>query len=415
MQNPAILTSRQRILNAIEHKPVDHVPLLLRFWSIGADVDQIPFDWRDEIARVEATTALGLDDTLLLEPPLGYVENYAPEELPGVASRTIKLPPAPGEEHPRLHKTFPTPFGPLEALLTWSDDWPYGEQVIFFDDYNIPRFIKPWVVNQHDLPRLTHLLAPPGAKQILQFKERAALLRQEAGRLGVLLDGGWTALGDTAMWLCGMQRILYGQMDEPGFIEQVLDVIFEWEMGRIDLLLAEGVDEIVHMAWYEGTDFWTPKNYRRLLKPRLRQMVEKVHAHGRKFRYIITKGWQPLSHDLIELGIDCLTGVDPVQDRLDLSQVKQSIGSQICLMGGLNSGIMLSNWEQAQIEEAVDYAIETLFPGDGFILYPVDAIFDNQPWEKVDILIKRWRQHWTGHLNENSLSTAGSLAKGGFE
>jgi uroporphyrinogen-III decarboxylase len=107
--------------------------------------------------------------------------------------------------------------------------------------------------------------------------------------------------------------------------------------------------------------------------------------------------------------------VDPVQDRLDLSQVKQSIGSQICLMGGLNSGIMLSNWEQAQIEEAVDYAIETLVPGDGFILYPVDAIFDNQPWEKVDILIKRWRQHWTGHLNENSLSTAGNLAKGGFE
>lgn len=403
------------MLNTMEFKPVDHVPLLLRFWSIGSDVDHIPFNWRDEIARVQATTALGLDDTLLLEPPLGYVENYNPEELPEVASGTIKLPPRPGDEHPRLHKTFPTPFGPLDAMVTWSDDWPYGEQVRLFDDYNIPRFIKPWVVNELDLPRLQHLLGFPGNEQIARFKERAARLRREAVRLGVLLDGGWTALGDTAMWLCGMQRILYGQMDEPGFIEQILDLIFEWEMGRIDLLLAEGVDEIVHMAWYEGTDFWTPKNYRKLLKPRLRQMIEKVHAHGRKFRYIITKGWQPLSQDFVELGIDCLTGVDPVQDRLDLSQVKNSIGTEICLMGGINSGIMLSQWESAQIEQAVDQAFEILAPGGGFILYPVDAIFNNQPWEKVDVLIKRWYYHWTGNRDRNHLPTAGKQAKGGFE
>ena len=403
------------MLNAMEHKPVDHVPLLLRFWSLGAVVDHIPLNWRDEIARVEATTALGLDDTLLLEPPLGYVENYIPEELPGVASGTIELHPGHGEEYPRLHKAFPTPFGPLEAILTYRDDWPYGEQVRFFDDYNIPRFIKPWVVDELDLPRLQFLLGQPGNEQIRPFKERAERLRQEAKRLGVLLDGGWTALGDTAMWLCGMQRILYGQMDEPGFIEQLLEIIFEWEMGRIDLLLAEGVDEIVHMAWYEGTDFWTPKNYRSLLKPRLRQMIEKVHTYGRKFRYIITKGWQPLRQDFVELGIDCLTGVDPVQDRLDLSQIKESIGTEICLMGGINSGIMLTNWDKSQIEQAVDQAIETLAPGGGFILYPVDAIFDNQPWEKVEILIKRWRQHWTNNPDKIHLPTAGNQAKGGFE
>jgi hypothetical protein len=30
-------------------------------------------------------------------------------------------------------------------------------------------------------------------------------------------------------------------------------------------------------------------------------------------------------------------------------------------------------------------------PGGGFILYPVDAVFNNQPWDKVNALIEAWR------------------------
>ena len=109
-----------------------------------------------------------------------------------------------------------------------------------------------------------------------RFHQRAAELRRAADRLGVLLDGGWTALGDAAMWLCGMQRILYGQMDEPDFIEQVLDTILEWELKRIDLLLEAGIDVLVHMAWYESTDFWSPRTFRKLLRPRLQVEIDQL-------------------------------------------------------------------------------------------------------------------------------------------
>jgi uroporphyrinogen decarboxylase len=187
-----------------------------------------------------------------------------------------------------------------------------------------------------------------------------------------------------------MERVLYGQMDEPEFLDDLLEVIFEWELGRMEQVLAEGVDAWVHMAWYEGCDFWTPKSFRRLLKPRLQKLVAKAHSHNAPFRYIITKGWRPLLNDLLELGIDCLAGVDPVQDRLDLAEVKQAAGDRLCLIGGVNSGIMLSEWDEAAIRRAVRQAVETLAPGGGFILYPVDAVFDTQPWEKVQALIDEW-------------------------
>jgi uroporphyrinogen-III decarboxylase len=208
----------------------------------------------------------------------------------------------------------------------------------------------------------------------------------------VALEGGWVALGDSVMWLCGMERILYGQMDEPEFIDQVLEAVHQWEIRRIECLIQEGIDILVNMAWYETTDFWTPKNWRVMIKPRLRRVVQKAHDHGIKFRYIITKSWQSYRQDFLELGVDCLTGVDPVQDKLDLAEVKRAIGEQICLMGGVNSAVMLTQWSDDQIRQAVDHAIEALSPGGGFILYPVDAIFNTQSWEKVEVLIEQWKR-----------------------
>jgi [methyl-Co(III) methanol-specific corrinoid protein]:coenzyme M methyltransferase len=241
------------------------------------------------------------------------------------------------------------------------------------------------------LSRLHYLLPDPAPEQMAEFQQRAEYLRRESGRLGVALDGGWTALGDAAMWLCGMQRMLYGQMDEPDFIEAVLDVIQEWELKRVDWLLQAGIDVLVHMAWYESADFWSPRTYRKFLRPRLQTRIDKAHSFGAKFRYIITRNWKAYAQDLIEMGIDCLTGVDPVQDKLDLAEVKQKIGGQICLMGGLNSAVMLSQWSEEQIRLAVRQAVEILAPGNGCILFPVDAIFNTQPWEKVLILIDEWK------------------------
>ena len=385
------MNSRQRMMNAMEHKPVDHIPLLLRFWSLGGEENHIPFNWQDEVERVEATTALGLDDTLLLQPPLGYVEDYIVENAPGVKSRVEYLPLEDGQNYPLLRKNYDTPVGPLQTSVRTSEDWPRGKDIRLFDDFNLSRLEEPLIKSAADIERLKYLLPAPNGEQLARFHRRAVMLKNESRRLGVMLDGGWVALGDAAMWLCGMQRILYGQTDEPEFIEQVLETILEWELKRTKLLLEAGIDELVHMAWYENTDFWSPRTFRRMLKPRLQIEIDLVHSYGVKFRYIITRSWKPYRQDLVQMGVDCITGADPVQDRLDLAQVKQEIGNQVCLMGGLNSAIMLSQWSDEQICQAVRQAIDTLTPGGGSILFPVDAVFNTQPWKKVMVLINEWK------------------------
>jgi uroporphyrinogen-III decarboxylase len=355
--------------------------------------DTIPFEWKDQVRRVENTLSRGLDDTLLLQPPLGYIEDYRADLVPGVQASVRTEPPRDGDDYPSLHKEYRTAAGTLTHIVKRTGDWIHGDDVYLFSDYNVSRAIRNAVETEGDMDVLPALLGAPSAAQVESFRRQAETLRGHSKRLGVALDGGWVALADAAVMLCGMERILFAQMDEPRFIERLLDILLSWELGRMELLLAEGVDMIVHMAWYEGTDFWTPANYRAFLLPRIRRMVERAHAGRAKYRYIITKGMATLLPDILDAGVDCIMGIDPVQDSIDLAAVKRQADGRLCLMGGINSALMLSSWSQPQIDAAVASAIRTLAPGGGFILFPVDAVFSDASWDKVEAMIASWSRN----------------------
>ncbi|MDI7274336.1 MAG: uroporphyrinogen decarboxylase family protein [Anaerolineae bacterium] len=380
------LSSRERLLCAMQRQEPDHVPL----WSLWRN-REVPFRYTSQVERAEAVLALGLDDTLLLEPPLNKTEHYDANRVPGVEIRVWREE-REGERYPLLAKEYQTPAGPLRQVVRRTEDWPYGEDVRLFSDHNISRSLQFPVKGPEDLPRLRHLLCRPGPERVSEFRQAAADLCAAARRLEVVLEGGWTALGDAALWLLGTEALLYLQMDQPGFLEELLDLVCDWELARMDLLLAEGVDVIVHSAWYESTDFWTPRNYRRLLKPRLERLVRRAHEGGALFSYIITTSWQALAEDLIEIGIDSLVGVDPVQGKADLREAKRRLGPHMCLWGGINGALTLGRGTPEEVRQATAQAIRTLGPGGGFVLCPVDQIVAETPWRNVQAMVDCWRE-----------------------
>lgn len=380
------LTSRERLLRAMRREEPDHVPL----WNLWRNED-IPFHYANQVERAEAVLELRLDDTLLLQPPLNKTEHYDVNRVPGVGIRVQRVHPE-GERYPLLIKEYDTPAGQLRQVVRETEDWPYGEDVRLFSDHNISRSKEFPVGGPEDLPRLRYLLCEPTADQLDEFRQSAARLRQEAQRLGVVLEGGWTALGDAALWLLGTQGLLLLQMDRPEFVEELLELVCRWELHRLELLLDEGVEVIVHSAWYESTDFWTPKNWRRMLKPRLRRLVDTAHQAGVLFSYIITTSWQALMDDLVDLGIDSLVGVDPVQGKAHLGEAKRYLGGHMCLWGGVNGAITLGQGTPEEVRGATEEAIRTLGPGGGFVLYPVDQLVKETPWANVEAMVDCWRQ-----------------------
>ena len=380
------LTSRERLLCAMRREEPDHVPL----WNLWRNLD-VPFKYGSQTERAEAVLGLGLDDTLLLQPPLNKTEHYDANRVPGVDIRVHRVHPD-EERYPLLVKEYDTPAGTIRQVVRQTGDWPYGEDIRLFSDHNVSRSKEFPVKGPEDLPRLQYLLAEPTADQLDEFRRAAARLRVDAQRLGVLVEGGWTALGDAALWLLGTESLLLLQMDQPEFVEDLLELVCRWELRRMELLLDEGAEVIVHSAWYESTDFWTPRNYRRMLKPRLRRMVDLAHQSGACFSYICTTSWQALMDDFLDLGFDSLVGVDPVQGKADLAATKHRLGGRMCLWGGVNGALTLGQGAPAEVRQATDEAIRALAPGGGFVLYPVDQLVRETPWANVEAMIERWRE-----------------------
>jgi len=126
----------------------------------------------------------------------------------------------------------------------------------------------------------------------------------------------------------------------------------------------------------------------------LKKEVELVHQAGAKFGYIMTSGVMPLLDDFLELGIDVLIGVDPIQGKgTDLRLLKESLGGRICLWGGVNGFLTIEKGKEKEVQDAVENSISILGPR-GFILSPVDNVTDNseRTWNNVKTMIKTWER-----------------------
>lgn len=98
----------------------------------------------------------GLDDTPLLEPPLGYVDYYNADRVPGVR-RSIRLTPAgKGAQYLLVDKVYDTPEGQLCQAFKITTDWPHGQDIPMFSDFNIPRQVGDLNRARHPHPTSNH-------------------------------------------------------------------------------------------------------------------------------------------------------------------------------------------------------------------------------------------------------------------
>jgi hypothetical protein len=264
------------------------------------------------VAREEK--AMGLDPMLFI-PTASRASRREHPDLRG-------LPVRPGpevrlrewlEDDQVLHKEYTTPAGRLTTRVRLSEDWPHGDHIPFLDDYQVPRTDKPLVSGPDDLPALSYLLTAPSPEDAAAFQQEAASARQFTQQEGILLAGGWGVGMDMANWLCGMQSLMMLALDQPDFVEQLLEMIHQWNMARMKVVLSARVDLYIRRAWYEGCDFITPRFYRQYVLPRLKREVDLAHESGAMFGYICSSGTRPMLDLYAESGMDVLFGVDPIQ------------------------------------------------------------------------------------------------------
>jgi len=381
------------MLRAFRHEPVDYVPC--SFMAFRA-LEQRSVDQRDFVQR---QLALGLDPFVFVPFQLsGRITDWIDlRGLPAHYDRRVRVrewrEDQPGEQYPLLHKVYETPEGSLTTSVRTSDDWPYGDHVPFFDDYLDPRSEKHLVTGPEDLAPLRYLLVPPTEEDREVLRAEALVSKRMAEELGLLLVSGRGIGADALSWLCGLRNVPYMAIDQPEFLDDLLNLIGQWNQQRMRAQLEVGVDLYIRRGWYEGCDFWSPALVHRFILPHLRSDAELAHEHGALFGYIQTSGTMPIAGDLAESGIDVLIGVDPIQGQgTDMPALKQAFAGRAALWGGVNGFITVEMGTPEEIRSAVAEALEAL-GSQGFILSPVDNVRDasSAVWERVLSMIEAWK------------------------
>jgi hypothetical protein len=390
------MISRQRMLASISCQEVDHTPCSFMLYKGLLSTS------RDYLDFLQRQLDLGLDAYAQLPPraPVVVSDTYNLHGLPvsfhpDVTIREWKET-LPGVKWPVLFKEYSTPAGTLRAEVYQDDEWPYGDHTPFLDDYIETRARKFILTGRQDLPALNYLLIPPTPAEISYYRNEIQPVVDFAIQHELLIAGGWGVGADLIGWVYGLEKMIVAVYDDPNFLEELLEQIMSWNHSRMKVVLETGVDLYIKRAWYENTDFWSPKSWRKFILPILKADAELAHSYGAKFGYFITANCMPLLEMILEAGVDVIIGVDPA--KWNLTRTKEITSGKVCLWGGINGHLTIEQGNPELVRQEALAALQVLAPGSGFILSPVDNIrLDNgKCQENVRTLIETWQSSFQG-------------------
>jgi len=360
-----ILTSKERILNVLQHKDTDYVPLCFD-GLCHCGVSFIDRQYPDPFEKATYYLDLGVDTAIRLG--FNPVSNENIETAEWTETRD-------GEKVPVLVKEYRTNKGTLRQEV--RRDESYGHNAIYlFSDFNVPsgRSIRYLVEDEADLDAFAALMKPLSNNELESVREYATVARSFCDAKQIMMSGGIDGIGDPLMWLSGVENILFAAADTPAFLHRYIDILSSWNIERIKLLADMGVDMIIRRGWYESADFWSPALYREFLLKPLSKEVQTAHEAGVYYAYIMNSGVTPLTDCLLESGIDMLTNVEP--DKNNLPEIKDKLAGKVAICSGVNNYHVIEMGTVGQVESAVVQALDNLSRGGGFILAPSDSILD---------------------------------------
>jgi hypothetical protein len=400
--------SRHRMLAALACQEPDFPPCSFMLFN---GLKERSTSYLDFIQR---QLDLGLDACVQLppRPPLVVSDTYNLHGLPVSFHPEVTLQESktryPGSPYPLLVKEYHTPAGVLRTEVNQDEEWPYGDHVPFLDDYLETRSRRFLVEGLGDLPALRYLLQPPSQAEIAEFFATSAPLLEFARQRQLLVTGGWGVGADMVGWLYGLENMILASYEQPDFLRELLGLIAAWNHERMRLVLSAGPDLYIKRAWYENTDFWSPRSWKKFILPLLQTDVALCHAAGARFGYLITASCMPLLEMIAEAGVDVLIGVDPA--RWDLAEAKRRLNGRVCLWGGVNGHLTVEQGSPAEVRAEVRSALQLLSPGGGFILSPVDNVRRLTPEIEANVaaLIEEW-QGWGDRSEEGFDHSASDL------
>jgi len=325
------MTSRERVLTAVEHREPDRVP--------------ITFDCETEVLdalrkHFHVTTADEVWDALHVDTRLVGADHHhqnirrTPDGMDvnfwGVGSRQVEY---------SFGSMYDIAYHPLAEMTTVDE----------IDAYN-------W----------------PTADEVSFETIRAARKRNpDKAIIAYIGHGGYF----TGTELRGMEEFLVDLGTNPPVARAIVEHVNAYTFGAVERLCREARDDFD--IYYIADDFCTalgplisPAMFREYIKPYLARIAQIVHAAGKKFLLHTCGSVRVLLPEIIDAGVDILEPIQTSAEGMEVEGLKRDFGDHITFYGSIDLINVLSRGTPEDVRSEVLKNFRVLGRGGGFIVGP---------------------------------------------
>ncbi len=369
------MSSRQRVLAALNHQVPDRVPI-----DLGGNQTGI-----HKFAYQAVAKLLGIDDSVVIMDAVQQLARPSESLLQRfhVDTRYIAAGAAADfqgaivqrQREGRIWHDLTDEFG-----VTWSmpDDQP------FYMDISHHPLANATIddVREYPFPKGDD----PG--RFVGLRERATEIRQQtpyavvSGISGVVYEICW--------YLRGLETWFIDMLTQPEFCEILIDQTLKFWMDWFRVFLDE-VGDVVDvimigddLAAQKGPLF-RPEFYRRVVKPRHKQLVQYIRSRTQaKIWYHTCGACAEYIPDLLDNGIDILNPVQISASGMEPADLKARFGDRLAFWGGaIDTQHVLPRASAATVREDVRRNLELWKPGGGYVFNNVHNIQAGVPPENI--------------------------------
>ncbi len=369
------MTSRERVITALNHQEPDRVPIDLGGFQTGIH----------KRAYQQLLNHLGItEDIQILDPvqqlvkpseeilqrfhvDIRYVCAKAPDSFNGSIIKN--------QREGRLWHDLKDEFG-----VVWSMP---DDQQLYMDISRHPlanataRDIKNYPFPKgNDPTRFAGL-----RQQVLKMRNETPYAIS-TGIGGVVYEYCW--------YMRGLERWFMDMVENPHFCEALLDQTLKFWMDYYTGFMKE-IGDLVDIVMI-GDDLagqygplFMPDFYRRIVKPRQKALVQHIKLLTKaKIWYHTCGGCRVYIPDLIDNGIDILNPIQTSAVDMEPESLKREFGDKLVLWGGgIDSQHILPFAKPQEVKEEVRKNLEIFKPGGGYVFNNIHNIQAGVPVENI--------------------------------
>lgn len=198
--------------------------------------------------------------------------------------------------------------------------------------------------------------------------------------------------------LCGHEHMLAGMALDPDWVKDMVMTYVDMTIRHLEILFAEGGLPdgafVYEDMGFKERPFMSPDMYQEIVEPGHKRLFDFLHGKGLKVIVHSCGFIEPLVPGLIRAGMNCLQAME-VKAGVNMPRLAKQYGKQIAFFGGVDARALISN-ERTLLDAEMDRTIAPLMEmGCSYVIHSDHSIPPEVKFETLQYFFERGRRMTT--------------------